>query len=153
MALVMKSAKGCVYTVRRGSSRGFYALRPGLSGASSAPILMDGVDGGEQDAIFRVKTLDRSKFIYVFGDDFGDLTIRGIALLGRSSEGGRTFSRVYNYFQANRISAKRTPITVSMPGSASMKCYLTQLLIGSPDASFHVQPFAFRGTSVSPKSR
>lgn len=134
--------------MRRGSSRGFYSLRPNLRGPAHAPILLDGVDGGERDAIFPTATLDRKKYLYVFGDDFGEISIRGVALLGMSSTGGRTFSIVYNYFQANRVSNRSAPITVSLPGTAHMKCHIHQMAIGSPDHQFHAQPFAFRATAV-----
>jgi hypothetical protein len=152
MSLEFRSAKGCVYAVGGRGGGGFYELSPRLraSGGGGA-ILMDGVDGGESDAIFQVKTLDRKKFIYVFGDDFGEISIRGIALLGKSSTGGNTFNAVKSYFDSNRISKKRGPIKVSLPGSSSMRCYLHQLSIGAPDAQFHAQPFIFRASVVTPR--
>ena len=151
MALEFRSAKGCVYAVGKQRSGGFYALEPaiGTPGEGSA-ILMDGVDGGENDSIFLVKTLDRKKYLYVFGDDFGDLTIRGIALLGKSSLGGQAFNQVKRYFDTHRVSVSGKPIKVSLPGSASLRCYLHQLVIGAPDPIHHAQPFMFRASIVTP---
>lgn len=145
---LFRSAKGCVYTVRRGSSRGFYDLRPALRGSAGAPILMDGVDGGEQDSIYRAVTLEKKKYLYVFGDDFGEISIKGLALLGKSDSGGATFSKIDSYFQKHRVSRSSKPILVSLPGNSHLRCYLHQWAIGAPDHQFHAQPFMFRATAV-----
>lgn len=157
MSLEFRAAKGCVYSVGRQRSGGFYDLSPSLaairlnSEGTGSAILMDGVDGGENDSIFLVKTLDKKKFLYVFGDDFGDLTIRGIALLGKSDLGGQAFNQVKRYFDTHRVSVSGKPIKVSMPGAVSLRCYLHQLIIGAPDPIHHAQPFMFRATVVTPE--
>jgi hypothetical protein len=152
MSLDFRAAKGCVYSVGKSGGKGFYALSPGLqSSAGGGAILMDGVDGGESDSIFLVKTLDRKKYIYVFGEDFGELSIRGIALLGKATSGGAAFSAVKSYFDTNRVSASNKAVTVSMPGSASMRCYIHQLSLGAPDSQYHAQPFMFRASVVTPR--
>lgn len=152
MSLDFRAARGCVYSVGKQGGKGFYSLSPTLqSAAGGGAILMDGIDGGESDSIFQVKTLDRKKFIYVFGEDFGEVSIRGIALLGKASGGGAAFGAVKSYFDNNRVASKNSPVTISMPGATAMRCYLHQLSVGAPDAQFHAQPFIFRASVVTPR--
>jgi hypothetical protein len=152
MATILRSAKGCVITVHRGSSSGFYRLRPDLNGGASSPILIDGMDGGEQDSAFTVSTLDRKKFIYVFGDDFGNIRVNGTVLLGKAEQGGSALNSVQRYWDANRISRRKQPIQISIPGNTSLRFYLTAIVIAAPNAIFHAQPFFYQGIVVEPKA-
>jgi hypothetical protein len=145
-------ARGCVYNPRKTrAGSGFYALEPALRGNAESPILIDGIDSTDQDIIFPVTTLDEKKYLYVQGEDFGNVTISGVALLGKAEQGGRAFATIVSYFNAHRVNRGMVPIAVSFPGSVSQKVYLTAIVVAKPDPEFHIQPFMFRGIVAEPK--
>jgi len=152
MATEFIATRGCVYTVERaGGGQGFYSLSPDLNGSESAPVLIESVDATLQDVVFPVSTLDKKKYLYVMGDDFGNVGVSGAVLLGESGNGGGGFNTVIDYFKANRASAKETPITISGPGGVSLKCHLTAFVLSRADPEFNIQFFQFRGLIVEPK--
>ena len=152
MPEILIPARGCVYNPRKTrSGAGFYALDPSIRGNAESPILIDGIDSTDQDIIFPVTTLDEKKYLYVQGEDFGNIAIGGVALLGKAEQGGRAFRALIGYFNAHRINRSMAPITASFPGSVSQKVYLTAIVIAKPDPEFHIQPFQFRGIVAEPK--
>lgn len=152
MAEILIPSKGCVYLAkgtRAGS--GFYALNPNLQGTRESPILIDGVDSNDKDIVFPVTTLDKKKYLYVLGQDFGNVSISGVALLGRADQGGSAFRTIVSYYNSKRVEAGNKPITVSMPGGVSQKVYLVGMTVGRPDPQYHIQPFQFVGMVAEPK--
>lgn len=151
MAEILVPARGCVYVPSRSrAGKGFYALKPDLRGQADSPILLDGVDLTDTDTVFPVAALDGEKFLFCMGEDFGNVSITGMALLGRADQGGVAFRQVVEYFNTHRASASGKPVTVSMPGNTSMKVILTSLTVAKPDAEYHVQYFQLRGVGVEP---
>ncbi len=151
MAELFIPSKGCVYIARKSrTGSGFYDLKPELRGTEDTPILMDGVDGGDQDIVFPVVTLDDKRFLYSMGEDFGRISITGMALLGRAEEGGKSFATVVAYFNMHRVSKSTTPITVSYPGNVSQKAYPFSLIVAKPDAEFHIQAFQIQAIVATP---
>jgi hypothetical protein len=151
MANTFIAAKGCVYIAGSNSSKGFYQLSPPLRGTPESPILLEGVDATLQDIVFPVATLDDKKYLYTMGDDFGNVGINGMILLGSSDAKGGSFAMMKKYFDTYRSSARKTPIKVSCPGSTTIVFYLTSLVISKADPEFHIQFFQMRGISVEPK--
>lgn len=152
MAQILIPARGCVYRPHKTrAGAGFYALEPALRGGAGSPILIDGIDATDQDIVFPVTTLDEKKYLYVMGEDFGNLTISGLALLGKAEAGGQAFRELVAYFNAHRVNRGMAPISVSFPGSVHQKVYLTAVVIGKPDPEFHIQPFQFRAIVAEPK--
>jgi hypothetical protein len=152
MAEIMIPSRGCVYIAGASSGgQGFYALNPSLSRASTSPILIEGVDTTLKDIVFPVATLDHKKYLYTMGDDFGDVAVNGVVLLGKSDDKGLAFAFVKKYFEAHRSAAYKKPITISCPGNVNIKFYLTSLMITRADPEFHLQFFAFRGLVAEPK--
>ncbi len=154
MAKVFIAARGCVY-VTGGTSggKGFYKLKPDLSsGSPDSPILIEGVDGVLQDIVFPVATLDDKKYFFTMGDDFGNVGVSGMVLLGTSDSKGQAFNAVRQYFESNRSAKSGSPIEVSCPGSSVLPFYLTSLVISRADPEYHIQFFQLRGIGVEPKS-
>jgi hypothetical protein len=151
MARTFIAAKGCVYISGGRGGGGFYSLQPRLSGSASAPVLIVGTDSEMADVAFPVTTLDDEQYMYLMGKDMGGITVQGMVLLGESSKGGAAFDKVKRYFEKNRASAAKKPITLSLPGNTFVKFYLTRLIIGQADPGFNLQSFALRGVVVEPK--
>lgn len=151
MAELFIPSKGCVYIARQSrTGSGFYSLDPDLKGSEETPILLDGVDGGDQDIVFPVVTLDDKKFLFSMGEDFGRVSVTGMALLGRAEEGGKSFASVVSYFNAHRVSRSLEPITVSYPGDVTQKIYPYSLVVAKPDAEFHIQYFQIQAIVATP---
>jgi hypothetical protein len=132
----------------KGGTKGLYALRPDItSGDDQSPVILEGIDLTDQDMVSPVSTVENFKVLYVFGTDYGQVRISGLCLLGAvdGANSGQAFGAVIDYFQKNRVSASRKPISISMPGSKAYNVYLTGLAIGQPDAAFNIQPFALIG--------
>lgn len=152
MSEIFIPARGCVYSPKATSGgKGFYSLKPALTGSKETPILIEGVDAVLNDIVFPVATLDEKKYFFVMGDDFGNISVNGIALLGTKDTGGASFAKVKQYFDDNRSSKKKKPIIASCPGSVQIQFYLTGLTISKADPEFHIQFFQFRGIVVEPK--
>lgn len=149
----MIPSRGCVYVAKQGSgaARGFYSLKPELKGSDESPILLAGVDATLQDIVFPVVTLDEKKYFYTLGDDFGNIGVNGMVLLGPSESRGEAFNAVMRYFQKNRVSALEKPISISCPGNVTINFFLTALTVSRADPEFHIQFFQLRGNVVEPK--
>lgn len=133
---------------------GFYQLEPPLRGDKDSPILIEGVDASLNDITYPVTTLDEKNFLFVMGKDFGNITVSGVALLGKAELNGKAFSKVKAYWEANRSSAgtgENPPITASLPGDEKLKFYLTGIAVSKPDPQFHLQYFILRGVIAEPK--
>jgi hypothetical protein len=128
------------------SSRGAYAMSPGPTGTSGSPVLINGVESSDIDVAAPVITLNRSKILYTFGDDFGQIAIHGTVLLGRSGGGGGSaLQSVMNVFKSARVSSSGGTVNVSLPGGGGYKVYLTGLSISVPDQEYNIQKFAYTG--------
>lgn len=154
MSEIFIPARGCVYSSKNGSGggKGFYALKPELRGPADSPILIEGVDAVMNDIVFPVTTLDEKKYLFVMGDDFGNISVNGVVLLGTRDTGGQSFAEVKKYFDQNRSSKLKKPIIASCPGNVQVQFYLTGLTVSKADPEFHILFFQLRGIVVEPKS-
>lgn len=154
MSEIMIPARGCVY-MPRGSraGSGFYKLEPALVGPADSPILIEGIDAAMSDIVYPVSTLDEKQYMFVMGQDFGNITVQGVALLGRAELNGQSLKIVREYWDSHRSSAKDSaPISASLPGDVKLKFYLTGIAISKPDAEFHIQFYQLRGIVAEPKA-
>lgn len=148
MATDYFASRGCVYKVNNGSSsKAFIDLNPALKGSADSPIIFESSSITQKDLVVPKPTLGNTKVLYSFGEDFGDVTVNGVLLLGESGKAANGFSPVTNYFRANRTSTKKTPIEVSVGGQA-FSFYLTTLAVGALDPQFNIQRFALAGVQV-----
>lgn len=142
-------SRGCVYKIDTGgsSSQGFIELSPPLRGSTASPIVLESASVTQKDLVVPKPTLGDKKVIYSFGEDFGDVQIRGAILLGEVGKSMSGFAPVAGYFEANKTSKKKNPIEVSI-GKKAYKFYLTTLAVGELDAQFNIQRFILAGVQV-----
>jgi hypothetical protein len=142
------SSRGCVICLRRGSTRGAYAIE-GLSTGGCPPVLITGVSPSDRDIVQPVTTLTNKKIIYVFGEAIGDVQISGLAFLGKGADAD-TMQRVVSFMKSRRLSAgNKTPVNVAIPGGA-MKVHITGMALGNADPEYNVQGFMLSGLIVEP---
>lgn len=151
---ILTPCRGNVYKVNpvEGSGDiGFFYI-PALQakkGPGDALLIMS-VNPQESDIVAPVVTLENTKILYSFGSNFGNITISGMLLLGKSGTPGQCLKTLIDFFEENRVSKKSSSIEVSGP-STGWKVFLTGLAIQEADSNTNTQMFALTGTLAQPK--
>ena len=84
---------------------------------NNAPILISGIDYNQQTNQQFQTALDGSVYIYVFGDQMGDIQVQGVAFAGLCTgarDGGIT--QILKYYATNRASKKADPVIIVAGG-------------------------------------
>jgi hypothetical protein len=141
--------RGTVYRIG-GRGVGLYQVE----GLTHPNILITGIPSGGQDLIFRNHTLNGKRIIYSMGPGFGESAITGDLLLGAGNGCGarNLISTLTGWFEANRVSNKRGPVSVSV-GNRAFKLYVTSMVLAQSDPELNIQSFAFQGTTAEPASQ
>lgn len=151
---ILTPCRGEVYRVNpvEGSGdTGFYYI-PDLQakkGPGDALLIMS-VSPQKSDVVAPIITLENTRILYSFGANFGNITISGMILLGKSGTPGESLKTLVDFFESNRVSKKSSPIDVSGPSTA-WKVFLTGLSIGEADSVNNSQSFALTGIIAEPK--
>lgn len=130
---------------------GFYYIPDlkGKKGPGDALLIMS-VSPSKSDVVAPVITLENTRILYSFGANFGNITISGMILLGKSGTPGQSLKTLVDFFESNRVSKKASPINVSGP-STGWKVFLTGLGISEADSVNNTQSFALTGIIAEPK--
>ena len=151
---ILTPCRGDVYKVNpvQGSGdSGFYYI-PALQakkGPGDALLIMS-VSPQKSDVVAPIITLENTRILYSFGANFGNITISGMILLGKSGTPGQSLKTLVDFFESNRVSKKPSPIEVAGPSTA-WKVFLTGLNIGEADSVNNSQSFALTGIIAEPK--
>ena len=151
---ILTPCRGNVYKVNPVSGSGdtgFYYI-PSLKakkGQGDALLVMS-VSPQKSDVVAPIITLENTRILYSFGANFGNITISGMILLGKSGSPGQSLKTLVDFFESNRVSKKTSPIEVAGPSTA-WKVFLTGLNIGEADSSTNSQSFALTGIIAEPK--
>lgn len=151
---ILTPCRGNVYKVNpvEGSGdNGFYYI-PELQ-AKKGPgdaLLITSVNPQETDIVAPVITLENTKILYSFGSNFGNITISGMLLLGKSGTPGECLKSLIDFFESNRVSKTSSAINVSGPGTG-WRVFLIGLAIADADSNTNTQPFSLSGIIAQPK--
>ena len=153
---ILAPSRGCFFKINPESGgaegSGFYKVDGLASPSGSSALLVNGVHIKDDDVVMPVITLENTRILYSFGANFGEVTVSGSILLGKAGEeAGSAVKTLLEFFKSNRVSEKKSTVTVSGPPGASWKIFLTGLQLSEPDPQFHVQPFALIGNIAQPK--
>jgi hypothetical protein len=151
---ILTPCRGNVYKVNpvEGSGdSGFYRIEElqAQKGPGDALLIMS-VNPEESDLVVPVVTLENTKILYSFGSNFGNITISGLLLLGKSGVPGQCLKTLIDFFEKHRVSKSASSINVSGP-STGWKVFLTGLKVGEADSMNNTQSFALFGTISQPK--
>lgn len=136
------------HVFKAGDSEETFKLSPDLAGSAESPILLQAVNITTNVVHTPVLCLDGTKIIYVFGEDFGDISVGGLARLGKGGVGG-ALAEVTSYFKKNAaIDGSAKTVSVSLPGNASYKFYLLGAVIQDPNPELQYFPFMLTGKIV-----
>jgi len=151
---ILTPCRGNVYRVNPGAgdgNSGFYKIQ-GLSakkGPGDALLIMS-VSPTKSDVVAPIITLENTRILYSFGANFGNITISGMVLMGKSGTPGQSLKTIVDFFESNRVSKSTSPINVTGP-SVAWKVFLTGLSINEADSVNNTQSFALTGIIAEPK--
>ncbi len=151
---ILTPCRGNVYKVNpvEGSGdSGFYKVE-GLQakkGPGDALLIMS-VSPQKSDVVAPIITLENTRILYSFGANFGNITISGMILLGKSGTPGQSLKTIVDFFESKRVSKSTSPINVTGPSTA-WKVFLTGLSITEADSVNNTQSFALTGIIAEPK--
>ena len=139
--------RGCYYRVKGKHSPSFYSLKPELK--TDCPILYNDVTFSGQDFSAKTICFNCLRNVAVVSKDFGEITISGIALLGKAG-GTYGFQKAFReYVDKNRIYKKvdKDPYCmISTNNSGAWKFLLDSYELGRIDPEYNMQDFMIRGT-------
>jgi len=151
---ILAPCRGNVYRVNPvpgSGDSGFYYI-PDLQakkGDGDALLIMS-VSPQETDVVSPVVTLENTKILYSFGSNFGNITISGMVLLGKSGSPGKSLKTIIDFFETRRVSKKSEAVSVMGP-SVGWRVFLTGLQIGEADSVNNTQSFQLSGIIAEPK--
>lgn len=136
------------------------SLGTAISGSVSdgSVVLIDDVSVNDKDIALPVVATDDFRALYRFGRDFGTLTISGVVYLGPTDcKGGKgsgtdtLLKSIVSGYDEVRLSARKTPMKVSIAADQAYPCYPVQLTIEHPDAEYNSIRFQI-GCILAPTS-
>lgn len=151
---ILTPCRGNVYKVNpveESGDSGFYKVE-GLQakkGPGDALLIMS-VSPQKSDVVAPIITLENTRILYSFGANFGNITISGRILLGKSGTPGQSLKTIVDFFESKRVSKSTSPINVTGPSTA-WKVFLTGLSITEADSVDNTQSFALTGIIAEPK--
>lgn len=139
MASSFFPASGCVYAPT-GTGTGAYAVS-GIK--SQVPVLITGAALTDSDIITPKICLNGKRIIYVFGRDFGDVAVMGLALLGEG--GSAAFANLRANVDSRRLSAGGSGATYLSTPLGGYRLFIVGFGLSAPDADYQIQPFVIHG--------
>lgn len=145
MGKVIQVCPGRVWTFSQGKDggSGMFKLRPEIT-VSGGKVILNGPSVGGSEIVQPEATLDRKKFLYLYGSAWTDVAIQGRVLLGESSDARKNMSKLQEYFERFRVSKAKRPIALSS-GKKAQEIYLVGLQFGQINPQFHYMDFTLLG--------
>jgi hypothetical protein len=96
-------------------------------------------------------SLKDSVYVYVFGDQMGNVTIAGVAFASRCQSEDSGMEDVFNYYRDNRASQKKEPIEVTF-GKQAISGFLMASELSSRDPDLLTLDFKFTISTLPKKA-
>ena len=139
--------RGNVYLVGTDNQEAF-SVSPSIGGSSTSPIILQSINVDTKVINLPVVCLNDTRILYVFGKDFGDISVGGLAMLGKGGTGS-ALAQVVSYYKDNAaVDGGAKPVSVSLPGNVSYKFYLLGLVISDPNPELQYFPFMLTGKII-----
>lgn len=140
--LAIANCKGHVHTFG-GQSNGFYELSPQIPDAQDSKALVLGIPLNLTEITQPTTTLDDKRVLYLFGSAWNDLSVSGVLLLGESSTRGEQLTKLIQWYNENRVSKKRGPVSLSL-GTTGIDAYVTGLRLDQANSQTNTQNFSIQ---------
>lgn len=141
MSLIIETCVGHVHVFSRGegSKTGMYKFSPSIPDTAETKCLIMGVNLALNEIVQPTVTLDDKRTIYIFGSAWTSSTVSGMLLLGDGPSGSQ-LDALLQWYDTNRVSKKKAPVTLSM-GVNKMEAFVTGLSLNDANAENNTQTF------------
>lgn len=140
---------GLVLTTKKNRSSAFKVKDAGSLSSilekgpeNGSVVLVSNIDLSEQDLPLPIVGTDDYRVLFQFGRDFGTLsivlTVYMGAVDGPCKAKDKILAEVIQAFEQIRLSARPTPISVSIAGGKAYKCYPIKISIGQADPVYNM---------------
>lgn len=123
------------------NSGGFYAIEPEIPSISGAKALIMGVPLALQEIVQPQTTLDDKRLLYLFGTAWTEMSVTGLLLLGEQDTMGAQLSQLLSWYNTNRVSVKKGPISVSL-GTSGLDAFVIGLRLAEANPRNNSQAFS-----------
>lgn len=143
MGATIENCKGRVHVFsdNGGGGAGFYALEPPIPDARGSKALVLGVPLAFAEIVQPTTTLDDKRILYLFGTAWSEMSVAGMLLLGDQSTRGQQLGELLSWYEANRVSVLKGPVSVSL-GTSAVDAYVTGLRLGQANPKSNTQMFS-----------
>lgn len=146
MALIVFSQKsGQVVTFADPAFPGQISLKvDGWGGASKMKAIITRANLSAACNFQLMHALGGDAYLYVFGDRVGQTTLSGLAFETFCGEDKGTIGieNVVKFYNTNRLSARETPIKITIGGSLTIKAYMAGMQADVEDAAMRIWRFS-----------
>lgn len=142
MSAIIESCAGFVHVFpQSGGGSGFLQLQPDLPQAGDGRVVIQATPITLREIVQPSVTLNNKRTIYVFGSAWAEGSVSGVLLLGKDGTGGAIAGALKSWYETNRITKSKTPVTISI-ADASYQGYLTGMSFGDSIPEFNRQGFS-----------
>ena len=143
MGAAIENCKGHVHVFsdNGGGGAGFYALDPAIGDAGGSKALVLGVPLAFAEIVQPTTTLDDKRILYLFGTAWSEMSVAGMLLLGDQSTRGQQLGELLSWYETNRVSVLKGPVSVSL-GTSAVDAYVTGLRLGQANPNNNTQMFS-----------
>lgn len=142
MSALIESCAGFVHVFpQAGGGSGFLKLKPALPESDGGRAIIQATPITLREIIQPSVTLNDKRTIYVFGSAWAEGSVSGVLLLGKDGTGGGIAGALQSWYESNRITKSKGPITISI-ADASYQGYLIGMSFGESMPEFNKQGFS-----------
>lgn len=156
MAVLFDGKAGVAVSMFDSSKPGAPITVEGLEGSfENFKAIVTGISVRQQENLLFSHTLGDFIYIYVFGERIGEIVITGLAFIDDCRDDGATGAAgVLQYYRANRVSSRPTPISVQIGSQAEgvIEGFLISMDISIVDPLFKLGQFALRMALLPPSA-
>ena len=142
--VVLENCKGFIHVFSdnggEGQSSGFYEISPAIPETDGSRALILGIPLTFREIVQPTTTLDDKRVMYLFGTAWNEVNIGGILLLGTSETRGAQLAELISWYNSNRVSELRGPISCSL-GTVGIDAFVVGLSLSEANPRVNTQSF------------
>ena len=145
MAKNFLSSRGAVYRAVKSKASKFKITPDFRETNEKYATIFTGYNLSENEIVAQAACLNDLRVMYTFGKGFGNIQVNGEMLLGAPEANSSIESALYDYYNTNRVSKLKEPISISLGAGGSIKFFLIGLNINQYNVDFELLPFSLVG--------
>lgn len=145
MANNFLSSRGAVYKAISSKASKFKITPDFRESNEKYATIFTGYNLQEQEIVAQAACLNDLRVMYTFGKGFGNISVNGEMLLGAPEANSAIESSLYDYYNTNRVSKLKGPISISLGAGGSINFFLIGLNINQYNVDYELLPFTLQG--------